>query len=68
MSEKPQTDEQNIKQEKISSSVEVEEILDNKETIEINPIRIEVQKKKEIQNFEERLNNKDMNTINQKPK
>lgn len=67
MSEKPQTDEQNIKQEKISFSVEVEEILDNKETIEINPIRIEVQKKKEIPNSEERLDNKDMNTINQQP-
>ena len=49
MSEKPQTNEQNIKQEKISSSVEVEEILDNKEAIEINPIRIEVQKKKKFQ-------------------
>ena len=49
MSEKLQTNEQNIKQEKISFSVEVEEILDNKETIEINPIRIEVQKKKKFQ-------------------
>lgn len=67
MTEKPQIDEQNIKQEKIDISVGVEENQDNKQTIEINPIRIEVQRKQEIQNTEERLDNNDMNTTKQQP-